>query len=34
MCEKKGIVATQIRLPAGIHEYIKQEADVSCFPEK
>jgi len=27
MCEKKGVVATQIRLPAGIHEYIKQEAD-------
>lgn len=25
--EKKEIISTQIRLPAGIHEYIKQEAD-------
>lgn len=23
----KNVVSTQIRLPAGIHEYIKQEAD-------
>lgn len=27
MNEKKDIISTQIRLPAGIHEYIKQEAD-------
>lgn len=27
MNEKKEIISTQIRLPAGIHEYIKQEAD-------
>lgn len=27
MQDKKEIVATQIRLPAGIHDYIKQEAD-------
>ncbi len=27
MNEKKNIISTQIRLPAGIHEYIKQEAD-------
>lgn len=27
MEEKREIVSTQIRLPAGIHEYIKQEAD-------
>lgn len=25
--EKNDIVSTQIRLPAGIHDYIKQEAD-------
>lgn len=24
---KEDIISTQIRLPAGIHEYIKQEAD-------
>lgn len=24
---KNNIISTQIRLPAGIHEYIKQEAD-------
>lgn len=24
---ERNIVSTQIRLPAGIHEYIKQEAD-------
>ncbi len=23
----KNVISTQIRLPAGIHEYIKQEAD-------
>lgn len=27
MKEKNDIVSTQIRLPAGIHDYIKQEAD-------
>ena len=27
MEEKREIISTQIRLPAGIHEYIKQEAD-------
>lgn len=27
MDEKKEIISTQIRLPAGIHKYIKQEAD-------
>ena len=27
MKNKKEVVSTQIRLPAGIHEYIKQEAD-------
>ncbi len=27
MREKKESVSTQIRLPAGMHEYIKQEAD-------
>lgn len=25
--KEKNMVSTQIRLPAGIHEYIKQEAD-------
>lgn len=24
---EKNMVSTQVRLPAGIHEYIKQEAD-------
>lgn len=27
MSKKKETIATQIRLPAGIHNYIKQEAD-------
>lgn len=27
MNNKNNIVSTQIRLPAGIHEYIKQESD-------
>ena len=27
MKEKNDIVSTQVRLPAAIHEYIKQEAD-------
>lgn len=27
MSEKKEVISTQIRLPAEIHEYIKQEAD-------
>ena len=27
MKDKKEIISTQIRLPTGIHEYIRQEAD-------
>ena len=27
MGNKKEMIATQIRLPAGIHEYIRQESD-------
>ena len=27
MNEKKEIISTQIRLPAGIHEYIREEAE-------
>ena len=27
MNEKKEIISTQIRLPAGIHEYVREEAE-------
>lgn len=31
--EKGEMVATQIRLPAGMHEYIKQEAGRMCIAQ-
>ena len=27
MNEKKEVISTQIRLPAGIHEYVREEAE-------
>ena len=33
MGSNKEIISTQIRLPADIHEYIRQEADKMCIAQ-